>query len=414
MPCMYNGMPVKGVKGACPANSTWVEEPSTPSKSDGNFFDRYVTDDGNINYGKAALEATYLTPLGLGRGLLMKGGKYALDKVFRKNLTGKALEEQIKRNQLKNVSVANTNKFGLANPTTRNIPGKPARASNMLDQSGRPINLPPIPASTVTTPARNVLAPFNAQAGQRGMKQLMDNMGSTRTFAPLRTAGLGAAGLAGYDQFGPGLTQASKEIKANQAASAQAIQNKAIEDNTQALAQRNATEAATKAEADRVASLNPMERMMENLKTPGFLNESMSGAKGDTRLNRLGQLMSYYGSTPKQRAKMKNPMDRFAAIEKGVMDNATALAKAQATLKSQYGKPTVSNLAEGMFDLVKDAYGGTWLPFDDKSDAELERISSLAAIRLTELAQDSAYMGLGEEQLRVEAVKQVGEELGIA
>ena len=413
MPCMYNGKPVKGVKGACPTNSTWVEEPSTPSKSDGNFFDRYVTDDGNINYGKAALEATYLTPLGLGRGLLMKGGKYALDKVFRKNLTGKALEEQIKRNQLKNVSVANTNKFGLANPTTRNIPGKPARASNMLDQSGRPINLPPIPASTVTTPARNVLAPFNAQAGQRGMKQLMDNMGSTRTFAPLRTAGIGAAGLAGYDQFGPGLTQASKEIKANQAASAQAIQNKAIEDNTQALAQRNATEAATKAEADRVASLNPMERMMENLKTPGFLNESMSGAKGDTRLNRLGQLMSYYGSTPKQRAKMKNPMDRFAAIEKGVMDNATALAKAQATLKSQYGKPTVSNLAEGMFDLVKDAYGGTWLPFDDKSDDELKRISSLAAIRLTELAQDPNYMNLGEEQLRGEAVRQVGEELGL-
>ena len=414
MPCMYKGKPVKGVKGACPTNSTWVEEPSTPSKSNGSFFDRYVTDDGNINYGKAALEATYLTPLGLGRGLLMRGGKYALDKVFRKNLTGKALEEQIKRNQLKNVTVANTNKFGLANPTTRNIPGQPARKSNMLDPSGRPINLPPIPASTVATPARNVLAPFNAQAGQRGMKQLMDNMGgSTRKFAPLRTAGIGAAGVAGYDQFGPGLTQASKEIKANQAASAQAIQNKAIENNTQELAQRNATEAATKAEADRVASLNPMERMMENLKTPGFLNESMSGAKGDTRLNRLGQLMSYYGSTPKQRAKMKDPMDRFAAIEKGVMDNEAALAKAQATLKSQYGKPTVKNLADGMFDLVKDAYGGTWLPFDDKSDDELKRISSLAAVRLTEISQDPAYVGIGEEQLRAEAVRQVGEELGL-
>jgi len=156
-----------------------------------------------------------------------------------------------------------------------------------------------------------------------------------------------------------------------------------------------------------------MERMMENLKTPGFLNESMSGAKGDTRLNRLGQLMSYYGSTPKQRATMKNPMDRFAAIEKSVMDNEAALAKAQATLKSQYGKPTVNKLAHGMFHLVTDAYGGTWLPFDDKSDDELERISSLAAVRLTELAQDPNYMGLGEEQLRAEAVKQVGEELGL-
>lgn len=416
MPCMYNGKPVKGVKGACPTNSTWVEEPSTPSKSGGSFFDRYVTDDGNINYGKAALEATYLTPLGLGRGLLMRGGKYALDKVFRKNLSGKALEEQIKRNQLKNVSVANTNKFGLANPTTRNIPGKPARASNMLDQSGRPINLPPIPASTVTTPARNVLAPFNAQAGQRGMKQLMDNMGSTRKFAPLRTAGIGAAGLAGYDQFGPGLTQASKEIKANQAASAQAIQNKAIEDNTKALAERNATEAATKAEAERVAGLNPMEKIMENLKKPGFLTDPLipGGPPGYNRLSKLATLMNYYGSTPNQRKNLTEPGKQFAAIEKGVMDNATALAKAQATLKSQYGKPTVNNLADGMFDLVKDAYGGTWLPFDDKSDDELKRISSLAAVRLTELAQDPNYMNLGEEQLRAEAVKQVGEELGIA
>ena len=66
-----------------------------------------------------------------------------------------------------------------------------------------------------------------------------------------------------------------------------------------------------------------------------------------------------------------------------------------------------------MFDLVKDAYGGTWLPFDDKSDDELKRISSLAAVRLTEISQDPAYVGIGEEQLRAEAVRQVGEELGL-
>lgn len=414
MPCMYNGMPVKGVKGACPANSTWVEEPSTPSKSGGGFFD-YVTDDGNVDYGKIALQASMLTPIGLGRSAVVKGGKFAYDKLFRQNLSNKAMAEMAKRNQL-NLTPMNTSKYGLANPTTRNIPGQPARTSNMVDpRTGQPINLPPIPASTVTTPARNVLAPFNAQAGQRGMKQLIDNMGSTRRFSPLKTAGIGAAGATVYDQFGPGLTQASKEINANQAASAQAIQNKAIEDNTQALAQRNATEAATKAEADRVASLNPMERIMENLKKPGFLTDPLipGGPPSYNRLSKLGVLMDYYGSTPKQRATKTEPNKQFAAIEKGVMDNATALAKAQATLKSQYGKPTVSNLAEGMFDLVKDAYGGTWLPFDDKSDDELKRISSLAAIRLTELAQDPNYMNLGEEQLRGEAVRQVGEELGL-
>lgn len=39
MPCMYNGQPVKGVKGACPAGSTWVEDSqSTPATSDNQLF----------------------------------------------------------------------------------------------------------------------------------------------------------------------------------------------------------------------------------------------------------------------------------------------------------------------------------------------------------------------------------------
>lgn len=415
MPCMYNGMPVKGVKGACPANSTWVDEPSTSAKTGGGFFD-YVTDDGNVDYGKIALQASMLTPLGLGRGLLMRGGKFAYDKLFRQNLSKKAMEDMAKRNQLK-VTPVNTNKYGLANPTTRNIPGQPAMKSNLINPlTKEPINLPPIPARTVTTPARNVLAPFNAQAGQRGMKQLIDNMGSTRRFSPLKTAGIGAAGATVYDQFGPGLTQASKEIRANQAASAQALQNKAIEDNTRALAEKNATEAATKAEAERVAGLNPMERIMENLKKPGFLTDPLieGGPPGYNRLSKLATLMNYYGSTQKNRQRMKSPEEQFAAIEKGIMDNRTALAKAQATLKSQYGKPSTSNLAEGMYDMVKKAYGGTWLPFDDRGEDELKRISTLAAIKLTEMAQDPEYMGVPEDMLREEAVLLAGQELGIA
>ena len=54
------------------------------------------------------------------------------------------------------------------------------------------------------------------------------------------------------------------------------------------------------------------------------------------------------------------------------------------------------------------------MPFDDKDDDELERIASLSAVRFVELSQDPMYMNLGEEQLRAEAIKQVGEELGIA
>ena len=39
MPCMYNGKPVKGAKGACPAGSTWVEDgQSAPATSNNQLF----------------------------------------------------------------------------------------------------------------------------------------------------------------------------------------------------------------------------------------------------------------------------------------------------------------------------------------------------------------------------------------
>ena len=94
MPCMYNGMPVKGNKGSCPMNSTW-EEPQSNNKyaEGGNFFkDRYVTEKGNIDYGRAAIDSTGLIGIaGIGRMLLgkslMKGGKYLGDKMFKTNIS---------------------------------------------------------------------------------------------------------------------------------------------------------------------------------------------------------------------------------------------------------------------------------------------------------------------------------------
>ena len=150
------------------------------------------------------------------------------------------------------------------------------------------------------------------------------------------------------------------------------------------------------------------------MKKPEFWSKNMGGGPNDTRMMRMAQLMSWLGKSPKQKTQSTDPQKLWASAEKGVMDNIAALEKAQATLKSKYGKPTVKNLADGMFDMVKEAYGGTWLPFDDKDDDELERIASLSAVRFVELSQDPMYMNLGEEQLRAEAIKQVGEELGIA
>jgi len=417
MPCMWNGKPVAGKKGYCPTNSTWVE-PSGDNKyaEGGNFFrDRYVTDKGNIDWGRGALDAGEAA-LTLGTGYIgagrIGGGKalkWGMDKLFKTNKSKKALAEQLKRNQF-NATAANTNKHGLQNPSTRNIPGQPARQSNVIDpRTGKPIDMPAIPASTVGVPNPSVLAPFNAQAGKKGLQQLMDGMGSTRRLSPLKIGGIAGAGVVGYDQFGPGLTAASKEQRAGEIASQQAAQQTSLNANTQALADSNASAAKAQAEVDRVANLNPMERIMENLNKPGFLTDPLieGGPPGYNRLSKLGVLMDYYGSTPKQRATKTSPNEQFASIEKDVLANQTALAKAQQTLSSPFGKPTVNTLADSLMNKVKTEFGDTWLTFGAKDD-QLEPIAKAIAVRITQLT--AKYPQADPKAIEEEAFKQIEEE----
>ena len=378
--CYLNGKAVGIGKEVCQAdpNTTWVEDGGQqPTQDNRNFLQRagsYIAEN--------PLEVASYGLVGLGPlGLAAKGGQTAyrafkagdalkgragklMDRLFRKE--GTPANPGFTMPQGVNQMARNTGRKGGVNMRTSN----------------------PTPLTGGATEASRVL----------------------RRPSPLAVAGT-AGGVGGMGL----LNYATRDERLAQEQAIQKQQLDQVMASQKAFDTAKSKEAADKAEAERVAGLNPMERIMENLKKPGFLTDPLipGGPPSYNRLNKLGMLMNYYGSTPKQRAQMTDPSKQFAAIEKGVMDNATALAKAQATLKSQYGKPTVSNLADGMFDLVKDAYGGTWLPFDDKSDDELKRISSLAAIRLTELAQDPAYVGIGEEQLRVEAVRQVGEELGL-
>ena len=417
MPCMYNGMPVKGNKGSCPMNSTW-EEPQSNNKyaKGGNFFkDRYVTEKGNIDYGRAAIDSTGLIGIaGIGRMLLgkslMKGGKYLGDKMFKTNISKKKMAEQIKNNQFKATNM-DTNKFGLPNAGTRTIPGRPAAQSNMINPAtGKPFDLAAIPARTVSTPNPNVLAPFaGAQAGKKGLQQLMNGMGNTRRLSPLKIGGTAAVGTAAYDQMGGGLTAASRENTANQMQAMQSQQqtqdNSAIDANTAALTAANATQA----ESDRVAGLSPMEAMMENMKKPGYWTNPMNegGPKSDNRLNRLGQLMNYYGSTPKQRATMDSPQKSFLATEQQQIDNQAAFAKAQQTLSSPYGKPSVANLADSLENKVKAQFGDTWLTFGAEED-EIPAIAKAVAIRITQLTQQ--YPGSDPDMIESEAFKQIEEE----
>ena len=351
MPCMYNGQPVKGNKGSCPYGSTWVEDTPQAPVDDRNMFQKLGTAIKE-NPLEAASYGALAIPLG---GPLVAGGIRGASALYKgmnmKGRMGRLMDKFFRKDVMK------------------------------------PKIVPP-PANFVGAPN-----PFIPAVLEKG-----------RALSPLKIGGT-ASTLAGTG----GLYASGADDRATNASLLQQQQtekaNAAMNANTQALMDANAAEAEKK----RVAGLNPMERIMENLKKPGFLTDPLieNGPPGYNRLNKLGMLMDYYGSTPKQRATKTEPSKQFAAIEKGVMDNATALAKAQQTLSSPFGKPSVKNLADSLVNKVKSEFGDTWLTFGAEKD-EIPAIANAVAIRITQLTQQ--YPGADPAQIEAEAFKQIEEE----
>ena len=100
MPCMYNGMPVKGNKGSCPMNSTWVEDTPQAPVDDRNMLQQLGARIKE-NPLEAASIAAMAIPFGgpviagglRGAGLLYKGASMGkgrignlMDKMFRKDV----------------------------------------------------------------------------------------------------------------------------------------------------------------------------------------------------------------------------------------------------------------------------------------------------------------------------------------
>ena len=70
------------------------------------------------------------------------------------------------------------------------------------------------------------------------------------------------------------------------------------------------------------------------MKNPEYWKKSMSGLPHDTRLMRLGQLLDYYGKTPKGRAAVDMPSKMWAANEAAAQKNqATVTAAAMKAKK---------------------------------------------------------------------------------
>lgn len=127
--------------------------------------------------------------------------------------------------------------------------------------------------------------------------------------------------------------------------------------------------------------LSAMAGLMENMRNPEWWGQSMSGLPGDTRLMRLGQLMNYYGQTPQQRLKNKQPAELWAANEAAAQKNKAAVLAAGAKRADEiYGKKSIEDLATDVLADVKEMFGDRMFTISSNPDASDEdAMASLAS-----------------------------------
>jgi hypothetical protein len=100
---------------------------------------------------------------------------------------------------------------------------------------------------------------------------------------------------------------------------------------------------------------NAMQRLGSNMKDPKWWHESMSGLPTDTRLMRLGQLMDYYGKTPKGRKESTAPAELWAANEVAHGKNVAA-----AMDKSDSYKWSYKNVETSLGEWFEEKFGTDW------------------------------------------------------
>ena len=361
-----NGKVVAGGQASCQANGgTWVASGTeAPVKDDRGRLQKIGGWIAENPIEAASYGLIGAGPLGWGAKGLYAGGKALLSGKL-KGRIGNFIDKKYRRD----VISQNPNVLNQPKPPPAMDWNKP-NTIGLVDRFGR------------TIPSRKV-PPFSPYTGPALSKYGLPKPSVTgREYNRLRVAGTAApvAGIAGLGIAGmAGSDERKAALKAN-------IEQNILNAQKDVDAKQKVIDDAQK-EKDRVAGLSDWERTFEKMKDPEYWRESMSGLPHDTRLMRLAQLMDYYGKTPKQRAAVDSPSENWAQMESDVQTNQANLAKAQATLmgKSPYGKPTPSNISDSIFEMVKTRYGDSWMPFDEKSDDELEKISMAISIKYTEL-----------------------------
>jgi len=420
-----NGQTVKASQSACVAgggNFVPDSEESTPIDSRG-FAQKYWED---TSTGGKLLDASMFIPLG-GLGIAAGRGAYAGLRNSKKigDLMGKGFKKlkssmSTKKGRTYADTAANRAAGRVGKPKYELDPSNPIykdgmpkynkykRKSGQKDAKGNDIY---IPANSTYTPRQRVGLNPKLNAQGKPIQQTVEELSRLK----MGGTALGVGGLAAGNMMGSGMipnqgfTDRQNQISSNMSSQISGLNNKEIE-------AANA-QATTKAEADRVAGLNPLEAMMENMKKPGYWTDPMNegGPASDNRLNRMGQLMNYYGSTPKQRAAMGDPQKGFIKTEQTLADNQAAFAKAQATLTGQspFGTLGTTGIAKGLEALVKERYDSFFGGIDDEDVAGVAaRVASTMQILAGENPLTANKPG-GVEQIREAAFKQVEKELGL-
>ena len=356
MPCMYNGQPVKGNKGACPTGSTWSDTaPTADAGSLSSGWDalksmdtsemsdwavsRYTKDDGSIDWVKAGIEASWLYP----GTLALKGGLKGIPWLMKRMFT---------------------------KPKMKTIKGKKDVLKNPDKWKG--VDIPPWSAYKTIKTKTKVPAMRYDKFGNEIQKRAL-----SPTRATLSAAAIGMGGQ-GLDYVAP-FTERGKAEKAVRDANAATVAAQ-TQANEQNVTDATAIEAAkVQAEKDRVANLSFTEKMKE----PGYWDEK--DATGLTRIEKLGQLMEYFGKTPKQRTDSISPADRWAEMTTA---NAATAASLQ---KSMLADSPFSNIGDktGMASikkLVQEEYGDKWYTWGAEAE-EVDQITAAIYTRMVNLSK---------------------------
>ena len=254
MPCMYNGKPVKGAFGSCPAGSKWEDNavPSAPVEpnADPSQFG-YGMDEESL---KIMREDKPLQQVDIGPGTLKTLGTAAIGTA----MAAPAIRAGV--NALKN--------------------NKTAIGKKMKDLFGKLIM-----KKSTTYPINSAEKGWAWYKGLAGVDKIkaMSMLGTGVAIQQVMASMTGEEPDAGAKPAGPyAMTDAQRMQQGDSS----------------------------------VPEQTSMQKLGANMKDPKWWTESISGLPSDTRLMRMGQLMDYYGKGPKGRAAVDMPSKVWAENEK--------------------------------------------------------------------------------------------------